>query len=308
MKSRYSILIISVSFFYVGLVSADGWDPDSDAGNRVSIGITDTRHNMTMSYSPSQSTMNSARNDYGEVCVYCHTPHRASTHERAAGLPLWNRTQRANDYALYAALTMQQVESGNPTVNEPGPNSVSCLSCHDGVTAIDSIINIPGSDRYEPMQETEVSLDFLNNEWPFTSTYMGKHASLKDCTTGCHNVDNNFVRFDFSAFVIGNMESSTVDLRDDHPVGIRYPTGAVDYRVPTGEIPGSLLFFDNINTNNRPDKGELRLYANGGNYEVQCASCHDPHGVPDSSGLEFIPSFLRVSNEGSALCFSCHIK
>jgi predicted CXXCH cytochrome family protein len=36
--------------------------------------------------------------------------------------------------------------------------------------------------------------------------------------------------------------------------------------------------------------------------QVQCASCHDPHG---SSG---VPKLLRISNAGSALCLTCHDK
>ena len=34
---------------------------------------------------------------------------------------------------------------------------------------------------------------------------------------------------------------------------------------------------------------------------VECASCHDPHTSAN-------PTFLRVSNAGSAVCLSCHVK
>jgi predicted CXXCH cytochrome family protein len=38
---------------------------------------------------------------------------------------------------------------------------------------------------------------------------------------------------------------------------------------------------------------------------VECASCHDPH-VDNIAGNN--PTFLRVSNVGSAVCLACHDK
>lgn len=69
-----------------------------------------------------------------------------------------------------------------------------------------------------------------------------------------------------------------------------------------------IRFFD-TNANNRPDKSEIRLYDTGGGFEVECATCHDPHGVPSSGpGSQFNPTFLRVSNAGSSLRLACHTK
>ena len=112
----------------------------------------------------------------------------------------------------------------------------------------------------------------------------------------------------------------------DLGVGILFPfadaeSPGVDFFKPnlvftnaTGK--GSMLVFDK-NSNGYPDKGEPRMYETGDGFEVECASCHDPHGVPLASG-EFIPSFLRVSNGNaqtgeapdgpSGLCLTCHIK
>ena len=47
----------------------------------------------------------------------------------------------------------------------------------------------------------------------------------------------------------------------------------------------------------------------GEGFEVECASCHDPHGVPSTGeGSTLLPSFLRVRNENSAVCLTCHTK
>ncbi|MBA4373413.1 MAG: hypothetical protein C0402_11210 [Thermodesulfovibrio sp.] len=65
-------------------------------------------------------------------CAYCHAPHHAVT-----GAPLWNRTMSVAAYTLYG--------SGNTlagsTVNQPGVNSQTCLSCHDGTINVGDVIN-----------------------------------------------------------------------------------------------------------------------------------------------------------------------
>ena len=71
---------------------------------------------------------------------------------------------------------------------------------------------------------------------------------------------------------------------------------------------GTVRWFD-ANGNSFPDKQEIRLYDSGDGFEVECASCHDPHGVPSGGqGTTFNPTFLRKANTGSAVCLTCHTK
>jgi hypothetical protein len=75
---------------------------------------------------------------------------------------------------------------------------------------------------------------------------------------------------------------------------------------PSGD--GATRFFDE-SPNGLLDKNEIRLYESGNGVSVECASCHDPHGVPSGgSGGELLPHFLRKINTGSALCLTCHSK
>ena len=81
--------------------------------------------------------------------------------------------------------------------------------------------------------------------------------------------------------------------------------------------------------NGHADPDEIRLYDSGDGYEVECGSCHDPHGIKVNvvNQNEIIPSFLRVgsfigtgaidgagltnnisANSGSSLCLTCHVK
>jgi cytochrome c553 len=270
--------------------------------------IINTRHNMTMlsqsggdllngSVNPDNnpggggvSLMNSSRNQYGEVCVYCHTPHGANTNH---DLPLWNRTiQNPTGYTTYDQLNTSTLTPGS--VSQPGANSLSCMSCHDGVTAIDSIINMPGSGRFNKNQETAVDPSFLD-QWPGAA---GSHDNMTECS-GCHNPTNTTFgnrATDFRVFIIGT------DLRNDHPVGVTYPTTRTDF-TPGLLTQGTAKYIDK-NTNNKMDKNDLRIY----NGKVECASCHDPHGVPSvGPGSTFNPTFLRVSNTNSGVCLTCHV-
>jgi len=298
---------------------ADGWNPFSKAPNRDSI--ENTRHNLTLSYNIAAgglgSIMDNVRNQYTEVCVYCHTPHAANTQVNA---PLWNRTVNTGTYTIY-----DKPRTLNRPIGQPGPNSLTCLSCHDGTISIDSIINMPGSGRYNQASEQPGDHTAFLNTWPGSS---GSHfrmgpndgaSNSEGFCTLCHNTDGPNAVSDFRVFMVGT------DLRNDHPIGIQYPEGpygadvGVDFFEPYKgftNASGSMWFHD-TDGDQYPDKNEPRMYNTGENFEVECASCHDPHGVPIAGpGSEFIPSFLRVSNgnvntgEGnsSGLCLTCHIK
>ena len=309
-----------------------------------------------MSYNPLGGIMNPYRNDYVEVCVYCHTPHGANS---TAAAPLWNRTiNKPSQYQLYSAPT----QLGQP-VSTPGPSSLTCLSCHDGFTAIDSIINMPTQKSgafagYSKSQETSVGFGFLN-QWD--ASLRGSHSALRATGDGvgpcytCHNPNPPTANTpDFGPFIIGqkffgssnetsgdptqNAVFETVRdltgqggyLADDHPIGVRYPEQFgpnVDYNEPTVK-EGRIAYWDD-NGNRHADPSEIRLYDSGEGYEVECASCHDPHGVRISeSNDRLIPSFLRKGaaadsqnfaqavagaingrgNAGSELCLTCHLK
>ncbi len=296
------LIVISSNLLLVSVVHADGWRPATKAPNHTSV--ANTGHNLTQRYSDMEGFMDQYRNDYDAVCVYCHTPHGASS--EMGSIPLWNRTKSSATYDLYSAPTTL-----GQTITTPGANSMTCLSCHDGTVAIDSIINMPGSGGYLKSQETSVNPTFLDS-WSGAGPNNGNHAvmfgsTITDCNR-CHGTPPMFPSLgmaDFSMFFI------ETDLRNDHPIGVEYPTSlgpGVDFKVPTG-LAGEMSFFD-LNANGRADTNEIRMYQTGEGYEVECASCHDPHGVPSSAeaGSEFIPSFLRISNAASALCFTCHTK
>jgi predicted CXXCH cytochrome family protein len=79
-------------------------------------------------------------NSSDQPCVYCHTPHFASS---TISAPLWNRNIGPVTFQMYSS----------PTINTDIPAapvgvSLACLSCHDGVNSENdkhSLRNWPGS-------------------------------------------------------------------------------------------------------------------------------------------------------------------
>lgn len=309
------VLLLSLSSAY-----ADGWDPGSSASTIGSI--ANTRHNLTVSYNANRVMMDIARNNYGAICIYCHTPHGAN---KQIAAPLWNRTINPGNYTLYDKPTTLM-----RPISMPGPNSLTCLSCHDGTIAIDSILNMPGSGGAGGNNEVGTGVNAFLDSWAAAGQIgpTGEHFVLGPSTTSgnctfCHNQPGGITANvpDYRVFALGT------DLRDDHPIGVLYPTdftpGAVDFNQPSVVIPGKWSFFDD-NGNGIAEKNEVRLYDSGEGPEVECASCHDPHGIPSNGpGTRFNPSFLRVNNGisgfsagetgirsagPSALCLVCHAK
>ncbi|HWB53550.1 MAG TPA: cytochrome c3 family protein [Tepidisphaeraceae bacterium] len=69
-----------------------------------------------------------------QVCIFCHTPHHASSVQ-----PLWNRELPVQAYRIYSSDSMI-AQPGQPT-----GSSKLCLSCHDGTIALGDIISRPQS-------------------------------------------------------------------------------------------------------------------------------------------------------------------
>lgn len=275
--------------------------------------IINTRHNMMQNTEASNEgrTMNSYRNRYGGVCISCHTPHGANA---TAAAPLWNRLLPAgSSFTTYDSLNTSSLTQ---TVYNPGAASLPCLSCHDGSQAIDAILNMPGSGNYSV---TANPASYVPPSPSSDPSGYGKSVQHRNMGPGagscmaCHAPDGGpfglgtDVATDFTLFVIGK------DLRDDHPVGVSFPavTGSsTDWNTPGGSkvVNGSLTtkFFDE-NGNGNMDKEDIRLYDSGNGPTVECASCHDPHGVPGPGGA-FNATFLRKTIAQSGVCTTCHAK
>lgn len=75
----------------------------------------------------------------GQLCIACHTPHKADV--TVPDAPLWNHTLTQAVYTLYDSPTFE----GRGSISQPAGVSKLCLSCHDGTVAIDSFGGTTGS-------------------------------------------------------------------------------------------------------------------------------------------------------------------
>ena len=255
-------------------------------------GIAATKHNL----SPSGPGPNKVTAGTDEICVFCHTPHAADI---SAPVPLWNKALPSGaGYQTYANLNSSTIDGEILSV---GSISLACLSCHDGTQAMDNIVNAPGSGGYDV---TGGGANGLGYAWAGAGVD-ANGKMINQATT---------------------LSMLSTDLRNDHPIGIRYCGGGQTSATPAGACVDADFFAPSsavINTNRvwwvdtpgvgtagTRDKTDMILYsrtfAAGSGPSVECASCHDPHvdGTSGSSG----PTFLRVANTGSTLCLTCHNK
>ncbi len=266
--------------------------------NVAMAGIAITPHNLG-STGPGPNTFSGT----AAICVFCHTPHGANI---SAAVPLWNR--RLNTPTAYKTYNLLGTSSLVGAVEPVGSVSIACLSCHDGTIALNVMINQPGPGGYNP------------GGAPLAGTWTGPVAGATP--VGSLNFTTNGAT---TIFDIGT------DLTNDHPIGIQYGGGGAQASDPDGLFTGTLddpafnppckstidgepVWWVNTpagtGTCTRREKTDLPLFTrvatvgvNTGAEQpyVECASCHNPHESVN-------PTFLRISNKGSALCLSCHIK
>ncbi len=259
-------------------------------------GIRATKHNLG-----SGGTVSGQNKTTGtdEVCVFCHTPHAADS---SAAVPLWNKQlPSGSSYTTYASLGSTTLDG---QVLAVGSVSLACLSCHDGTQAMDNIINAPGPGGYSA---TGGGANGLAWSW--------------NALGGRVDADGKLVNAADTLAMLGT------DLKNDHPIGVQYcgggqntttPSGAcvdTDFVAPTNtSINGTRVWWvdTGTGTTGTREKTDMMLYNRDfgtgttvSGPSVECATCHDPHAEPKSSGQV---AFMRVSTAGSAICLSCHVK
>jgi predicted CXXCH cytochrome family protein len=207
------------------------------------------------------------------ACQYCHTPHQADISDQSR--PLWNRNMpAAAGFIVYdsgnaaggVAGVAGKTLSGT-TVNAPGGHSLSCMSCHDGVTGLGDI-----------------------------------HLGGDTIGTYDANLAGSVMEAIY-ANAAGLTVSRTLgtDLRSTHPVGVNWRGAAATYAGLDLVAPAALNGVANVFT---VGAGNVyRVYVDGADKRVECGSCHDPHGSDYAAGGANAP-FLRGAK--SAMCTTCH--
>lgn len=321
MKRLYqSILTLSLCLLFSG-VSISATVSDYPAGTPAG-GIAASRHNLGM-FGKVITTRATT-----EICVFCHTPHHTNTSYGVT--PLWNRgVQNPSTYSAYGSTV------AGTNITTVGSTTLACLSCHDGLTTFDNIVNAPGKDGVVPGGSDRGWKFYMANSGINNTTWDHFDVSESGPCNGCHvnllgEPSNPAVRL-----TIG------LDLSNDHPVSIPYNAGTAGSLRDAATVISSIDLTlgltttnDNITQNRWAVKGFVSETATiadllrGG--KVECSSCHDPHfdnlswdeAEPtwDAGNLNILycsPSeqcsdgnFLRRvgGNTGSGVCRTCHNK
>jgi hypothetical protein len=192
---------------------------------------------------------------------------------------LWNRALSnagtlGTGYKLYDSSTMSM------TVTQVRIQSLLCLSCHDGVGALNVLQNLPN--------------DAIDDEAPFGAIdwYQPgdppaqKVDQIGDYSAGGINIGGR----------TPSADPKYVELRNDHPISVNYETAR-------NEDVNGFTAMTNAGSHYYVSDTNIKLY----NKFVECTTCHDPHNEGEPSTQVKYP-FLWVSNNGSYLCTRCHNK
>lgn len=260
-------------------------------------GIAGSRHDLSNMAAADATFMPQVMNNYGEVCVYCHTPHSGIAN---AGAPLWNKSITTANFNTYPT-TM----AGTTPATSISPESKVCLTCHDGTLAIDVIVNAPESgynlsgpwhdksqSPYHFRMQSGAGMDCNTGSCHFTMPVNDWKCG------GCHSppgAPSHSGRSGAGAYI-------STDLTNMHPISIAYSAPNADtYQNPgnlkqTGYLLNNTTVWKSRNRSANPTINDILI-----NGKVECITCHDPH-------LTTYSVFLRATSSGSKICMACHDK
>ena len=172
------------------------------------------------------------------------------------------------------------------------PSSQTCVACHTPHNADITVAEAPlWNHEMTASAHTPYSGGgTLNATVPAPG---GISLLCLSCHDGTVAVDS-FGGSTGTNFLAGN-ENLGTDLSDDHPISFVYDLalsgldGALEDPATALSTLGGTIAQD--------------MLFGVGNTNLECASCHDVHNGPGTTG-----ALLRISNVGSALCTTCHVK
>ncbi|MBI5428837.1 MAG: hypothetical protein HY938_00065 [Nitrosomonadales bacterium] len=218
-----------------------------------------------------------------QICVFCHTPHAATS---GIAAPLWNRTLSTATYTIYDSASMDAYTIANPKPVNPGAGSKVCLSCHDGTLAIGMV---------------------------------GVLNFAKDVAINMSGTDFLGGMPGGSGILTGYTRNLGIDLGNDHPIAFTYDNILGGAGGTDGELrsPPVVVGATTVVGNRSPGvKPTYPLESN----QMQCPTCHDPH-LSDTVTTNPPLKFMRGNRLQQAsplggnyvvaddiMCLACHDK
>jgi len=250
-----------------------------------------TVHNMSNNGFGISRYINS--NHEEQICVFCHTPHNAKPSQ-----PLWNKVLPTTVFNMYTSSSTLSPTAKKVTT--PGPESMLCLSCHDGRTAINVLHNTSNSNTLPAGTDKVVDVGSGGPD-----LYSDGITKTNGFTEGVALGSLGFTNYGANLGKLGTGASQTDsmyggNLTDDHPISFSYPAAVADKPV-------------DLQTMAYAQSKGIRFF--GPTNRLECSSCHNPHvaygwTTVGSTGIgdPTLKPFLIRDNIGSALCLACHNK
>ena len=290
---------ILASVVALGCLAAAG---SAIAGVPAATGVNGSVHDMNT------FIVGNNADSMARVCVFCHTPHHAQSNLAGGDTaPLWDRDASQLNYQPYVWVTPANqgtdADSNAFAIVDPlaGPSRL-CMSCHDGVVAVDS----HGGTMSQVGSGAVVTA----------------RANLGADLTQTHPIGFDYIQIKTRRNAIAGIVSASAGATDSEIVDetnffatevtpVMAQGNATNQGVynPVVRAGGS-----GVGTAHKRIKDVLF----GGNI-MTCASCHEVHNKENAtqelftgangSGTTTAPNYLLYAKEArSLICLSCHVK
>ena len=256
---RFLTLALGLGLVFGVAATSNALTPSDFPNDVAAGGIAGSRHNLGAYGVHFRADNFDGNGGTTEICVFCHTPHHGASHA-----PLWSKGTQSTTYTAYGTTVAGTFIADS----DIGGVTLACLSCHDGVNTIDTLVNAPGkgNDGSNNTNRTDMN-------WTFTE-------------------DGNTV-----SDIIGSTRLNIgTDLSNDHPISVAYQVNKASLR-PTNTVISSLNMTTDVFTAGNNDETSsatttanrwaVKGYINSGATiddllrgdarRVECSSCHDPH-------------------------------
>jgi hypothetical protein len=222
--------------------------------------IASTRHNLSVSGTGTATAVSES-----QICVFCHTPHRAAAIPEA---PLWNRQESGAAYTPYTSDTID----ANDIAATPGGSSKLCLSCHDGTIAIGQV-NVMNSQSNVTINMTGTGAGGVipSNQGDSTGFTSKLGTDLNDATLA--TLDGELRNPDIESHIANRAPGvkPLVPLENDQV----QCTSCHDPHIRDSDITKNIKFL----RLHRVQEG----FPSGGNFDsandIICLACHDKLGL-----------------------------
>jgi predicted CXXCH cytochrome family protein len=197
--------------------------------------------------------------------------------------------------AAMATSAQAAISGGSHDMTTFGGTLSSCWYCHAPHNTNTAITGAPLWNR----TNTSGNITVYSSGTLVSAVQLGANSiTCLSCHDGATDLGTMYTG---TSEALGNLQAAGggayadlgVDLRNDHPVGVEY-------------VPGTGALGDMWATVAAVQAAGLDLYSYGGTfaaYQVECGSCHDPHGTSD--GASGGAGFLKAAP--ADMCTACHV-